>query len=112
MRAQVSLEFMLILAAYLSLIAAFAHFENGLGARMLGEGRDAADRVEANAACMLFDFFALDGRNAAMTFDRASNTTLSVEGNNVRVGTAATACVATARSGDRIGVKQVGIETA
>jgi len=111
-RAQVSLEFMLILTAYLSLIAVFAHFETGLGTRMTDEGRNAADKVEANAACMLFDFFALDGRNTAMAFDRIGNATLSAEGNNVRVGTAATACVATVRSGDRIGVKQVGIETA
>ncbi|VVB67295.1 Uncharacterised protein [Candidatus Norongarragalina meridionalis] len=112
MRAQISLEFMLILAAYLSLIAVFAHFETGLGSRMLDEGKGAADKVEANAACMLFDFFALDGRNTAMALDRTGNATITASESTVTVGGATTACIAAVRSGDRIGVKQVGLETA
>lgn len=66
MKAQVSMEALLVIAAYAAFIAAFASFEVGLGKETAGQKTVFLQKTELNGACFLLDEFSLNGKHASM----------------------------------------------
>lgn len=71
MKAQLSFELLLVLAAYVALLSVFAVAEKGFGEKAREEAGLASARIEAGAACFLLDSFSANARNTAMEFERA-----------------------------------------
>jgi len=104
MKAQLSLELMLAIAAYFALIAAFASFETQVGERARNEATSASSFLKARAACAVIDEFSLSARNTAVDFSQLENATASE--NTVFIDGANATCNSPVRSQDGLRVAQ------
>jgi len=68
-KAQALLEFIVLLAAFFSLLTAFASFAAQARKNAENVFAESSLKQEAESLCFLIDYFALDGRNTVLSLD-------------------------------------------
>ena len=104
MKAQLSIELLLVFAAYLTLISVFASFEMQLGDKARLEASSASAFLKARAICGVVDEFSLGGRNTRIDFPQLDNA--SAAENTVFVDGANATCNSAVRSQDGLRIAQ------
>ena len=108
MRGQQALQFMLVAAAYLALIAAFA----GVERQALDDARTVAAyakaKIEPAGGCMVAETFHLDGVNTALELGETNLTASGKSMHYAATVNASAECLVEVSGGRRLAVKERG----
>lgn len=113
-RAQLSMELVLAMAAYFTILFLFASFEANLASQTKAKTVFFADRIDAENLCFFADAYALDGLRTASKRFEIDGTRYEAIGNTVRIAgseqQANATCLARLMTADRLKIEKQVIE--